>query len=175
MFNEAVWRSRIVLIVVVAVALGGACWGVAALAGGPADGSEAANHTVRVSRQDVEKRIDELLRRRQALFRERYELLEQFRETGRVGAHRVRLAKHDALEAELPLCRTARERIAVYERIVANLKVYEGAAERDLLTPPTPGGSEFAPSDDNLQLEAKLLAAQIALERERLAAIEESR
>ena len=102
--------------------------------------------------------VKELLKERLAVLRELSDLTTKDYETGRGSFDRVHQAARAVLDAELELCESGKERLAILEKIVAQAKESEKTAEQRYKT-----GN--APRSDVLTATAARLEAEIALER----------
>jgi hypothetical protein len=112
----------------------------------------------KVDYKKADAKLDDLLKQRLATLRALADQTTKDYKAGRVSFERVHHAAQALLHAELELCSSDKERIAVLEKIVAEAKGYEtNAVERYK--------SGAAPSSDALMATASRLEAEIALER----------
>lgn len=110
----------------------------------------------------AEPRKDSLLKERRDTLRQLAQDVEQCYRAGRATLDSLIRASNLLLEAELDLAKTKAERIAIYEKLVANLRQLEKAAEaRHQAGAPGGGVSEV------LSAKADRLKAEIQLAREK--------
>jgi hypothetical protein len=176
MFKPSLKARRTIAGAAALVAAGLAGWALAVWAAPPPVDAPQQSEPASDSRHDLEQRIDELLEQRLAVFRDRESQMVAVCKVGRVTQSRVLLTRLDALEAELPICRSAAERVPIREKIVAILKAFADDAEVDSRSPPAPGSAEFPPPNDAYLLaKTRVLQAEIDLAKERLAALEDAK
>jgi outer membrane protein TolC len=102
--------------------------------------------------------VTDLLKERLAVLREASALADADYRAGRAPLDRVQQAARALRDAELDLCRTDGERLAVLEKVVASAKASEKAAEARYKT-------GTATKGDLLMATAGRLEAEIAFER----------
>lgn len=103
-------------------------------------------------------KIKQLLQERLATLKEVVKVATQDYQAGKVSFDRVSKATNDLLNAELELCQTDKERIAVFEKLVATAKDNETSAKARFK-------AGVALQSDVLLATASRLDAEIALER----------
>ncbi|MBV9125249.1 MAG: hypothetical protein JO112_17980 [Planctomycetes bacterium] len=113
--------------------------------------------------QEDAARIKTMLKERRDILQEIVNALHQQYLSGQVDEGRILLASRELFQAELDLCDSPAERVALYEKRVRTLKDYEKMSQERLKA----GRISQA---DFLECKAQRLEGEIELERERIKA-----
>ncbi len=125
--------------------------------------SAIAADTPRPASSEASKQLESLLQERRDTCRKLVEYVESQRRTGQVDIPSWIRASNQLVEAELDMAKTKAERIALRQKLVANLKQAEEFAEaRDKM------GFGLDTAKTSLETKAARLKAEIELAREQL-------
>jgi outer membrane protein TolC len=122
----------------------------------PSAGEPARPRSPEGGKQAGEAKVRALLKERLAILKTIAQETDKFAETGRITPEEIVQAKLAVLKAELDLCQSDRERVAVYGRIVAHYQDLENVLQTRVAAGQVPRFAALRARADRLEAEANL-------------------